>query len=373
MPAELHQRSESIDKQAAEWLSRRDRGLSSAEQDDYLQWLHQDTRHGDALVRHEATLRRMMRLGDWQPALSDEPNPDLFAPNRRSPWRAFVAPLAVAAALAIGGMLVWPAGPAVPAVAHKSYLRINEREALTDGSLVELKDGSRIAVEFSEAERRVRLTGGEAHFTVAKDSTRPFIVETGGVAVRAVGTAFSVRLNAASVEVLVTEGKVAVDRREFAIAGGGSRSPAPEGQRPGVGQEVRSSRSDKAESDPPSTLLARFGGTLLIAGQRAIISLAAGDPDLRVTNVTPQEIKGALAWQAPRLQFFETPLAVAVAEFNERNSTRLVLGEPDLGTVLIGGTFRVDNVEGFVRMIEVTLDLRAEPRGGNELVLKRSR
>ena len=371
MPAEPHQRSESIDKQAAEWLSRRDRGLSSAEQDDYLQWLHQDTRHGDALARHEATLRRMMRLGDWQPALSDEPNPDLFAPNRRSPRRAFA--LAAAVALAIGGMLVWPAGPAVPAVAHKSYLRINEREALTDGSLVELKDGSRIAVEFSEAERRVRLTGGEAHFTVAKDSVRPFVVETGGVAVRAVGTAFSVRLNAASVEVLVTEGKVAVDRHELATAGGQSRSPAPEGQRPRVEPEVRSRRSEEAESDPPSTLRPRFGGTLLIAGQRALISLAAGDPDLRVTNVTPQEIKGALAWQAPRLQFFETPLAVAVAEFNERNSTRLVLGEPNLGTVLIGGTFRVDNVEGFVRMIEVTLDLRAEPRGGNELVLKRSR
>jgi transmembrane sensor len=370
MPAELHKRSESIDKQAAEWLSRRDRGLSSAEQDDYLQWLHRDTRHGDALARHEATLRQMMRLGDWQPALSDEPNPDLFAPNRRAPWRAFVAPLATAAALAIVGMLVWPSGPAV---AHKSYLRINEREALTDGSLVELKDGSRIAVEFSEAERRVRLTGGEAHFTVATDSARPFVVETGGVAVRAVGTAFSVRLNAASVEVLVTEGQVAVDRRVVTTADGPIGSPAPEGQRPRVEQEVLGSRSDEPESDPPSTLRPRFGGTLLIAGQRALISLAAGDPDLRVTNVTPQEIKGALAWQAPRLQFFETPLAVAVAEFNERNSTRIVLGEPDLGTVLIGGTFRVDHVEGFVRMIEVTLDLRAEPRGGNELVLKRSR
>ncbi|MBI4625051.1 MAG: FecR domain-containing protein [Verrucomicrobia bacterium] len=358
-----------IEKEAAQWLARRDRGLSSAEQDDYLQWLRQDARHGEALARHEATLRRMMRLGDWQPALSDEPNPDLFAPRRRLPWRAFVAGTAAAAALAVGGALWWPAGPAVPAVAQKSYLRINEREALPDGSLVELKDGSRIAIEFSEAERCVRLIGGEVHFTVAKNSARPFVVETGGVAIRAVGTAFNVRLDVAAVEVLVTEGKVAV--QQTTDHGLRTTDRAASARVPDAALETRDSRS--GEAAPSSALRSPPSGTLLVAGQRALVSLAAAAPELRVTNVTPQEIKDTLAWQAPRLQFFETPLAVAVAEFNARNRTQLVLGEPDLGTVPIGGTFRVDNVEGFVRMIEVTLDLRAEPRGGNELVLTRSR
>lgn len=368
MSAELNPHSESIDKQAAEWLARRDRGLTSAEQDDYLQWLHQDPRHGDAIARHEATLRRMMRLGDWKPALSDEPNPDLFAPKRRAAWRTFVVPLATAAALVIGGMLAWPAGPSAPVAAPKSYLRTNERVALSDGSLVELKDGSRIAIEFSDVARRVRLSGGEAHFKVAKDSTRPFIVDTGRVAVRAVGTEFCVRLETASVEVLVTEGKVAVDRQEIPPQFG---SPVETAAR--VGPEDGSARRGEAQSEPPSTLRPRFGGTLLTAGQRALISLADGEPDLQVSNVTPQEIQGALAWQAPRLQFFETPLSVAIAEFNARNSPRLVLGDPDLGAVLIGGTFRADNVEGFVRTIEVTLDLWAEPRGSNELVLRRAR
>lgn len=372
-----------IEKEAAQWLARRDRGLSPAEQDDYLQWLRQDARHGEALARHEATLRRMMRLGDWQPALSDEPNPDLFAPRRQLPWRAFIGGLAAAAALAIGGSLWWPAGPAVPAVAQKSYLRINEREALPDGSLVELKDGSRIAIEFSEAERRVRLTGGEAHFTVAKNSARPFVVETGGVTVRAVGTAFSVRLDAASVEVLVTEGEVTVDKLGVATpdassagggAGGGVRNSGSQASgAPGLPRRSPATAGESTEADPSSALRPSPSGTLLVAGQRALVSLATAASEQRVTNVTPQEIKAALEWQAPRLQFFETPLAVAVAEFNARNHTRLVLGEPDLGAVPIGGTFRADNVEGFVRMIEVTLDLRAEPRGGNELVLRRSR
>jgi len=56
----------------------------------------------------------------------------------------------------------------------------------------------------------VRLVRGEAHFTVAKNPARPFIVEAGGVAVRAVGTAFDVRHADGAIEVLVTEGKVHV-------------------------------------------------------------------------------------------------------------------------------------------------------------------
>jgi transmembrane sensor len=41
--------------------------------------------------------------------------------------------------------------------------------------------------------RQVKLDRGEAWFQVAKDPQRPFVVESGPVRVRAVGTAFSVR------------------------------------------------------------------------------------------------------------------------------------------------------------------------------------
>ena len=39
------------DERAADWLIRRDRGLTPGEQDDYLQWLAADPRHGDAFAR----------------------------------------------------------------------------------------------------------------------------------------------------------------------------------------------------------------------------------------------------------------------------------------------------------------------------------
>ena len=46
---------------------------------------------------------------------------------------------------------------------------------------------------------------------------------------------------------------------------------------------------------------------------------------------------------------------------------------PALGALPIGGTFRPDNVEGFVRLLTVTLGVRAEARGADETVLWRGR
>src|SRR5688572_18088066 len=93
--------------EAARWLARRDRGFNAAEQDEYLQWLRSDPAHAEALARHEATLRRMMGVAEWQPAHSAEPNPDLFAPPGRGRWRVAVRVLAAAAALAVAGFVGW--------------------------------------------------------------------------------------------------------------------------------------------------------------------------------------------------------------------------------------------------------------------------
>jgi transmembrane sensor len=220
-------------------------------------------------------------------------------------------------------------------------LRVNERRVLPDGSRAELKDGSTLVVRYTATERRVRLTGGEAQFSVMKDPARPFVVEAGGVAVRAIGTVFDVRFESAAVEVLVTEGKVRVGLAA---------------QEPG-----RIFQPHPADLEPPT----------VAAGQRAVFSLAAPLPTAFVAEVSPEEIRRNLAWQAPRLQFDETPLAEAIAEFNQRNHQRLVLDDPALGALTIGGTFRPDNVDGFVRLLSVTLGLRAVSRGPDETLLMR--
>lgn len=83
---------------------------------------------------------------------------------------------------------------------------------LSDGTEVFLNSDSRLAYPtvFKGKERVVSLEG-EAYFNVTKDATRPFIVKSGGVQVRVLGTEFNVKGYAdGNVCVTLVEGKVAV-------------------------------------------------------------------------------------------------------------------------------------------------------------------
>jgi len=65
---------------------------------------------------------------------------------------------------------------------------VGEQRVITleDGSIVRLNSRSRVRVQFSKPLREIDLLEGQALFQVAKDSTRPFIVHSGDLAVRAV-------------------------------------------------------------------------------------------------------------------------------------------------------------------------------------------
>ncbi|MGE4586328.1 MAG: FecR family protein [Mangrovibacterium sp.] len=65
---------------------------------------------------------------------------------------------------------------------------------LSDGTKVWLNHGSKMIYPqiFTGKIRTVKLSG-EGYFEVAHDKTKPFIVETGNMAVKAVGTAFNVK------------------------------------------------------------------------------------------------------------------------------------------------------------------------------------
>src|SRR5690606_34664860 len=97
--------------------------------------------------------------------------------------------------------------------------------ALPDGSQAQLNTGTEMEIAFGGGARQVRLLRGEAMFDVAHDATSPFIVFADGSAVRAVGTAFSVRTGD-GLDVIVTEGVV-----ELYVAASSPRDAAHEGAR----------------------------------------------------------------------------------------------------------------------------------------------
>jgi transmembrane sensor len=218
-----------------------------------------------------------------------------------------------------------PGSTNAPEMAAQKYrITSPERRTLSDGSLVELQAGAELAVNFSvesSGPRCVELVKGSAFFQVAKNPERPFIVTSGGVGFRAVGTAFSVGLDQHEVEMIVTEGRVAVD-----------------GTAPAV---------------PNSS------ATIVAAGNRAVLDRARPDTGPVVTPTTETQVSQKLAWRVARLEFNETPLAEVVELLNRQRDHRLTLASPELGRVEISGALRADNLEPLLQMLAANYGIRA--------------
>lgn len=334
-------RSEFLDT-AASWLARCGAGLSAAEAAEFARWRDADPRHAWAFEQVQATQHLLMRLPESPAAAAMMAEVDaLMKPRRtrvlRFPWIA-AAGLAAAACIAV---MLWVAAPARDAdhTTYSTATGARQSVALSDGSTLVLNGDSEVEVAFAAAERRVQLNRGETHFFVAKDPARPFLVSAGEVTIRAVGTAFNVRREAAAVEVLVTEGKVQVSR---------------------------DSSSAAALSSPESVFL--------ISGQRVLIdTLVAGIPALAATADESAPAGQSLTRSAPRLFFSNTPLSEVVARFNRYNELQIEIAEPELGRLAVGGNFDADNAESIIALLSTAGDVRVERVSPTRIRLHKAR
>ncbi|UGU17899.1 FecR family protein [Sinomicrobium kalidii] len=82
---------------------------------------------------------------------------------------------------------------------------------LPDGSVVKLNKNSRLTYteDFNKDNRHITLSG-EAFFKVDRNSGKPFIIKTGELNTRVVGTQFNIREEQKQITVTVTEGLVKV-------------------------------------------------------------------------------------------------------------------------------------------------------------------
>jgi transmembrane sensor len=256
------------------------------------------------------------------------------ARRRRAAILAGVSVAAVAFAFALWRQSA-PTRPAPTSIAAAPAVRGPEIRTLPDGSTVELRPGAEIAVAFGPAERQLTLVRGEAHFAVAKNPGRPFVVHASGVAVRAVGTAFAIAHGPGAIDVVVTEGRVAVAR-------------------PG-----ETSGSDPRQAEP----------VLLAAGEGAVVPLTPVRP-VEVRALTDAERRVRLEWRVPVLEFDRTTVTEAVPLFNRHAPTPLSFA-PEVGGLRLSGTLRADDVDSFLLLLRNEFGVAAEPRPGGGWHLRR--
>jgi len=160
----------------------------------------------DSLEQQMAPDIRRLRVGD-HPTAADrvwrtiEARVDVATPilrsSRRSSRRWLVGAGLTVATLIIGIIATQFTTTRSPsAVATTAYVTGGDTVAtfrLPDGSRVTLAPRSKLTMTYGVKQPRVVVLDGEAYFDVIEASVSPFVVRTGAVATRVVGTAFDVR------------------------------------------------------------------------------------------------------------------------------------------------------------------------------------
>ena len=223
---------------------------------------------------------------------------------------------------------------------------------LSDGTHITLNTNSELKVDYSQDRRRIYLLRGEAHFDVAKNPQRPFMVYAGEGMVWAVGTAFNVRyLNAGnlpdsligtlvgtlvgtSIDVTVTEGTVKIfadiepDKNTSLDVNDAQNSPTDHEQLVHAGKSVQYSKV------------------------------------INATQTTPaQVLEQKLAWQHGALIFKGETLEQAIKEIARYTDKQLIITDPSIKNIRVGGHYKTDNINSLLASLSETLEIKLEQKG----------
>jgi transmembrane sensor len=312
---------EDVEQAAATWIARRDSDAwTAADAASLQQWLAESAGHRAAYYRLNSAWSeagRVRALGGPMQAQYAESAAPLDAPPMSAGRTRRVALFAVAASVLIllAGTLAVFRDELFNTHSFTTVVGGLQTIPLADGSRVTLNTDTELRILLNDRERSVEIGRGEAFFEVAHDAKRPFVVKVGERRVIAVGTQFSVRREGADVRVVVSEGTVRYEAHA-------NDASAP---------------------------------TLLPAGS---IARAEGDA-IQVQELPVTEAERTLTWRNGLLTFRNTPLADAVAEFNRYNTRKIVIEDPKIASLEVGGVFRSRNVEPFVHLLERGFAVRA--------------
>ncbi len=207
--------SEPILDQAVEWMLRLEEGaLTDGDRARYDAWQRADPRHAEAMTK----LLQAAKYFDMPRQMGVQTDTLLRKLDQATRRRKLLRNMAVIAGMTAGAG--W--------LAHRRAAELNlgadcrtatgERRSyrLPDQSLLTLNARSAADIVFDRHERVVRLRAGMLLADVTHDGQRPFVIDTRYGRVRALGTAFQVRLLPDRAEVAVASSKVAIQTRSGA-------------------------------------------------------------------------------------------------------------------------------------------------------------
>ena len=340
---------ERVQEQACDWVARLDAGnMSDAERDALTEWLNEDPRHGKTLVEMTDLLDGMTILSE----LSELVLPDTLSVSHHSTsehsdrWLKF-APAGIAVVVLCVAVMIFPR-------LHNSIqntsdellfanTEVGEYKTITlpDDSEVTLNTYSRINIDFSDTQRNVILTRGEAHFEVEPDPSKPFRVQVGSKVVEAVGTAFNVETNGKEIEITVTEGVV----------------------------EISSLLSPQFEKtiDAANSFVTTDAVIRVSAGQVAVVT----DEVESLEAIDPISIEKKLSWQNGMVVFEGQTLEQVVSEISRYTTTTFVITDDETRRIRVGGYFETGDIDKMLDILEHGFQIAARKSSSGNVYLFR--
>ena len=310
-------------------------------------WLAADPRHAPALEALSATLQGVQRMPAHEAArlraglprrLTTSASAHAAKPSVwLSCWRPFVPHAAAAAMVLFIGSAGWfgwwvqPTFDQAYASQRGQQLAITLPDDQTAGSTVQLDSATQLQARLFRDRREVQLHDGQAMFTVHSDKMRPFQVLAGGLRITVTGTRFSVRHTAAGMDagrtiVAVEEGRVRVEHA------GGAASGTP------VAVELTA-------------------GQVLASADSADAAAGLGT----VSRIDPAAVA---QWRSGRISFNQTTLDQALAEFERYGPTGLVVHDPVVAAMPVGGSYGLRQSRQFAEFLPQLLPVRLVQRNG---------
>lgn len=337
---------EQMEQRACAFIAKLDSGsLSASDEAELRQWLQADVRHKNALMEMAKLMDQMgvlSRLSDLFPldtqvsghAKNTEATNNWFKPVALGFCCALIVMI-----LSLGVNMIGE-NAALQSMTASTDIGEIKTLVLQDGSKVTLNTFSQIDVEFSEKERTIHLIRGEALFEVAHNKNRAFLVIANNKVVKAIGTAFNVRIDDGSIEVTVTDGTIEVER-------------------------LAEDNSEQSIDITNINELEKIVVTRMTRGQEAVIA----DTLEFLQPIASVDIEKKLLWQKGILIFEGASLEYVVTEVSRYTSKKIIISDQATKEIRIGGYFETGDIVKLFDILESGFNISVKREGPDTIYL----
>ena len=342
-----------ITAEACAWMAQLNSGeLTCADELALKEWIQRSPRHASELKNIANLSKDINILTDMNDSIDcavQKQHSIKRSTKINTRWGSRITVVSLSLAFVVGILIFNVHSPSViqPLLISTAVGEFKQVE-LSDGTVVKINTNSKLAINYTDKVRRVRLLAGEALFDVKHNPQRPFLVYADEQFVRAVGTAFTVSLLKDTLSVTVVEGKV-----EFAKLAS-----------PKINQ-IDSNSKTPLVNQPISPVRSIF----LEVGQQ--IEISANKPVAVVKDVPDNDLQRELSWQYELFDFSDTPLKEVINELSRYSSMKVEIVDSSLFNIKFGGIFRTNDTKPLFDALSSTYNVKVKYLNKNHVQLSK--